>query len=208
MWAPSNTSFGLSISFRRILEGDTPVSGDEDIHVQGLPADAGVRWIKWRPSGGAVAFVVRPDRSSEQLELWHAEFDAAMPACGQSCVARRLSQLQGRTLQAVLGAPHRWTVDGRLLVKLVPQEHGDQPPTQPLRPTGPAIQSNLGTKKPARTYDTIHARGREGEGGRGRGRLREREGEGERAHGAGTHVHSSRPPSPPRFVTISCSGMP
>ena len=92
MWTPSNLSFGLGISFRRILDGDTPVAlgSDLDIEVTGLPKDAGVRWIKWRPSGGAVAFVVRPEKSSEQLELWYAEFDAARPGKGQRCVARPL----------------------------------------------------------------------------------------------------------------------
>jgi hypothetical protein len=154
MWTPSNLSFGLSLSFRRILDGDAPVAlgSDEDIAVQGLPADAGVRWISWRPSGGAVAFVVRPEKASEQLELWYAEIDPALPGKGQRCVARPL--IQDRILQSVLGSPHRWTVDERLLVKLVPSGHGD-PPAKPLRPVGPAIQACFGEKKPARTYQDM-----------------------------------------------------
>ena len=154
MWTPSNLSFGLGVSFRRILDGDSPVllGSDEDVSVTGLPPDAGVRWVSWRPSGGAVAFVVRPEKTSELLELWYAEFDATRQGKGQRCVARPL--IQDRTLQAVLGSPHRWTVDNRLLVKLVPTTHGD-PPAKPLRPAGPAIQANIGAKKPARTYQDM-----------------------------------------------------
>ena len=95
--------------------GPQALGSDADIVVEGLPPEAGVRWIAWRPSGGAVAFVVRPEKSSEQLELWYAEFDASRPAKGQKCVARPL--IQDRTLAAVLGSPHRWTVDDRLLIK-------------------------------------------------------------------------------------------
>jgi hypothetical protein len=154
MWTPSNLSFGQSISFRRILDGNTPVAlgSDQDIEVSGLPKDAGVRWIKWRPSGGAVAFVVRPEKTSEQLELWCAEFDAASVGKGQRCVARPL--IQDRTLQSVLGAPHTWTVDDRLLVKLAPLGIGE-PPAKPLRPVGPATQANFGEEKPARTYQDL-----------------------------------------------------
>ena len=59
MWTPSNLPFGKGISFRRILDGDNPVplGSDDDISVTGLPQDAGVRWVSWRPSGGAIAFV-------------------------------------------------------------------------------------------------------------------------------------------------------
>ena len=132
--------------------GPQALGSDADIVVEGLPPEAGVRWIAWRPSGGAVAFVVRPEKSSEQLELWYAEFDASRPAKGQKCVARPL--IQDRTLAAVLGSPHRWTVDDRLLIKVVPEGHGD-PPGKPARPAGPAIQANYGAKKPARTYQDL-----------------------------------------------------
>jgi hypothetical protein len=90
------------------------------------------------------------------LELWCALFDASIGGGEQRCVARRIEVLDGRVLQAVLGAPHRWTSDGRLAVKVVPHGHPPEPPPEPLAPSGPIVQETDGTaKKAARSYQDL-----------------------------------------------------
>jgi hypothetical protein len=152
LWTPSHLAFGLAPALRRIRDGATPVQlgEDDDLHIRGLPSGAGVRWMSWRPSGGAVAFLLRPEKTSAQLEVWVAEFDPSKPGKSQSCDARPLLP-RDRVPQAVLGCPYKWTPDGRLLCRVVPVEHGECP-RKPLAPLGPSVQTNIGTLKPARTY--------------------------------------------------------
>eukprot|EP01050_Picozoa_sp_SAG11_P006953 SAG11_NODE_563_length_8516_cov_11.669122_2_plen_263_part_00 len=114
LWTPAHLEFGLRPRFRRLLKDDEPVSNDlsdalsaDDIIIQGLPPGAGVRWMSWRPGGGAIAFVVRPHISSTRLELWCAEFDQNRSAKDQpACTARPL--IQDRTLHSLLVQPHKW----------------------------------------------------------------------------------------------------
>eukprot|EP00658_Telonema_sp_P-2_P041466 TRINITY_DN29663_c0_g1_i1.p1 TRINITY_DN29663_c0_g1~~TRINITY_DN29663_c0_g1_i1.p1 ORF type:complete len:520 (-),score=48.65 TRINITY_DN29663_c0_g1_i1:150-1709(-) len=157
LWTPSHLSFGHDPTLRQLIsdDGDTPIPVGtlRDVPIEGLPVGHGVRYTSWRPSGGALAFVVRPEKASEQLELWWAVLDTSgdQPRCMASQVP-----LGGRTLQSVHGRPHQWTPDGRLMVKLVPSGHPSAPPTKPLRPSGPAVQEVDGSsKKPARTYQDL-----------------------------------------------------
>ena len=162
LWTPSHAAFGKHPKLRRIIEadGETPVplcdDGRGDLVIEGLPVDHGVRWLSFRPDSGAIAFVVRPTVDSTRLELWYACWDPSLPSAEQRCVAHPVplaASLGGKgkpvTLQAVLGKPYAWTYDGRMLVKVVPMGHPEEPPTKPLAPTGPAVQEADGSKKKA-----------------------------------------------------------
>eukprot|EP01052_Picozoa_sp_SAG31_P035080 SAG31_NODE_4186_length_3492_cov_1.799587_2_plen_390_part_00 len=122
--------------------------------VSGLPQSAGVRWVKWRGTGGAVAFLVRPDVTSDKLELWCAEFHPDQDSKSQTCTARPL--IQDRTLHSICVPPHCWTSKGDLLVKVVPAAAKIKgPPVTTTRPAGPNVQQSIGSKKPARTYQDL-----------------------------------------------------
>jgi hypothetical protein len=147
-WTRSHLAFGHAPKLRRLLVSDTPIPiGQEpDLEIEGLPSGHGVRYMCWRPGGGALAFVVRPQRDATQLELWCAEFDASTGTGGQRCIARKVDALEGRTLNAVQGQPQSWTSDGRLLVKVVPLGHPAKPPAKPLAPAGPIVQVRIVSK--------------------------------------------------------------
>ena len=133
-------------------DGETPIAlgSEADLVIQGLPVGHGVRSVSFRPTGGALAFVLRPQKSSPHLELWWAEFDPALSSAEQPpCVAQRVPLDQNTILHGVFGVPFSWTVDGRLLVKVVPQDTAANPPTKPLAPTGPSIEDSDGSAKKA-----------------------------------------------------------
>ncbi len=124
------------LRFRRLVDG-------EERNVEGLPDGARINYLSWSPDGEHIAFMVEHEN---QLSLWSAELKNAK--------ARRVGP-RDVVLNGVYGRPFRWLADSRSLVALsIPTERGPEPP-EPLAPTGPVIQENLGRKTPARTYQDL-----------------------------------------------------
>jgi dipeptidyl aminopeptidase/acylaminoacyl peptidase len=120
--------------------------------ITGIPDGARIGDLRWSPSGAAIAFTVtEPDA----LRLWLADV--------RTGVARPLATppLSGAASESPCWAadrcgspngysPCEWLPDSRALVcrTVVPDA---KPPTAPSVPTGPIVQENLGSKKPAPT---------------------------------------------------------
>jgi len=119
------------------------LDNDKQWPVTGLPDKPRISNVSWSPDSHMIAFVIN---LNDQLTLW-----AAPVKTGQ---ARRISP-EGMALNAVYGRPYTWLSDSKtLIVRAVVAGRGTAP-VEPLVPTGPVIQENLGRKAPARTLQDL-----------------------------------------------------
>ncbi len=118
------------------------VAGGPARRIRDLPAGRPISDPDWSPDGRHLALVIG---GAEGLELWVAEV-----ASGR---ARRVTE---PGLNAVLGKPFAWLDASRLVVRRVPAGLGAAP-VAPVVPAGPVVQSNLGGRAPARTFDGLLA---------------------------------------------------
>ncbi len=115
----------------------------KEVRVTGLPSNPRITSVSWAPNAKTVAFVVNID---DQLTLWSVEIKN-----GQ---AKQVSPA-GMALNAVYGRPYTWLSDSKALIaRAIPADRGDAP-TEPVAPSGPVIQENLGKKAPARTLQDL-----------------------------------------------------
>ncbi|MCK4461182.1 MAG: PD40 domain-containing protein, partial [candidate division Zixibacteria bacterium] len=131
---PSRQRYYYELSLTRISDGANEA-------VTGLPSGSEITSPRWSPDGRKVAFV---NRASEGLELWVVDVSSG-----------EAQRLDLPPLNAAYGSPHRWLSDSkRLLVQTVPTDRGAAP-AEPVVPTSPIIQENLGRKAPTRTYQDL-----------------------------------------------------
>ncbi len=124
------------LTFQRLADG-------REVPVTGLPENPSITGVSWSPDGKRIAFVVTVD---DRLSLWSAQL--------KDGEAERVTP-QDMALNGVYGRPYDWLADSRsFVVRAVPAGRGDAP-TEPLVPSGPVIQENLGKKAPARTYQDM-----------------------------------------------------
>lgn len=110
--------------------------------IEGLPADARIRNVRWAPDGRHIAFTHDTD---DRIELWVADAETAR--------ARRL--IDAAVNDAYYGSPYEWMPDSRtIIVRTVPPDRAE-PPAEPRVPTGPVIQETEGEEAPARTYQDL-----------------------------------------------------
>ena len=105
-----------------------------------LPEAARISYTRWSPDGQKLAFVLTQPTG---LELWFLALSDGIP-----------HRLTAPLLNATYGTPYRWLSDESLLCKFIPVDRG-APPEEPLIPTGPIIQENLGRKTASRTYTNL-----------------------------------------------------
>ncbi len=124
------------LTFQRLSDGEeTPVTG--------LPAEARITSVSWSPDAKRIGFVVN---SEDKLSLWYAEL--------KNGEAVRVSP-EDMALNAVYGRPYNWLADGKSFVaRTVPVGRGAAP-AEPVTPSGPVVQENLGKKAPARTLQDL-----------------------------------------------------
>ncbi len=119
------------------------MDGDEERQVTGIPEGARLTGFTWSEDGKRVAFVVTMD---DRISLWTAELNSAE--------AKQITPPEMR-LNGVYGRPYSWLDEGKkFVVRAVPENRGDAP-TEPLVPSGPVIQENMGKKAPARTHQDL-----------------------------------------------------
>jgi len=111
--------------------------------VRGLPDGARIGDVLWSPDSKYLALTVtEPDA----IRLWLVDVrDASARA------------LAAPSLSGVAGEPCDWLSDSRTLVCRTAPRDVKPPPTAPAVPTGPVVQENLGTKKPAWTNPDLLA---------------------------------------------------
>jgi dipeptidyl aminopeptidase/acylaminoacyl peptidase len=131
---PSRARYSNKLELVKISNGDKyPITG--------LPEQPKIDDVEWSPGSRWIAFTIT---HSDRVELWVAEVRN-----------RSASVVSGVTLNGAYGSPYEWLSDNRTIIaKTVPQDRGN-PPQEPLVPTGPIIQENLGRKTPARTYQDL-----------------------------------------------------
>lgn len=106
-----------------------------------LPPDARLRNLRWSYDNRYMAFTLT---QADGIELWVLDVANAK--------ARPLS---GPILNGVYNSPCRWLPgDDGLICKVRPQALG-QPPTEPVVPVGPVIESSQGRVAATRTYTNL-----------------------------------------------------
>lgn len=119
------------------------LSDGKEIRIAGFPEGAYLNNPSWSPDGKRIAFVVNHD---DQLSLWYAELKDGK--------AKRISP-DGMALNAVYGSPYDWLLDSKTIVARAVVADRGAPPVEPIVPSGPVIQENLGKKAPARTLQDL-----------------------------------------------------
>ncbi len=134
--SPSRERSLDGLAFQNLTDG-------KEIKVSGLPEQARITSVSWAPDGRRIAFVVN---SQDKLSLWYAELKNGR--------AVRVTPAD-LALNAVYGRPFSWLADSKSFVaRTVPAGRGPAP-FEPVAPTGPVIQENLGKKAPARTLQDL-----------------------------------------------------
>lgn len=105
-----------------------------------LPGGLNLGQPHWSPDGARFILL---GATQHTTELW-----VGVAATG------KLHRVEGVKLNAILGSPVDWLVDGSLLCKVVPEGQGPAP-RAPEVPTGPRIQENEGKAAPAPTYQDL-----------------------------------------------------
>jgi dipeptidyl aminopeptidase/acylaminoacyl peptidase len=121
--------------------------------ITGIPDGARIGDIRWSPGGAAIAFTVtEPDA----MRLWLADVRTAK---ARQVATQPLSGVAGesrcwateRCSDPHPYSPCEWLPDSRALVCRTVAADIKPPPAAPSVPTGPIVQENLGSKKPAPT---------------------------------------------------------
>lgn len=131
---PSRAGNFIGLSFRRVVDAAA-------VPVKGLPEDARIQNVVWSPDGSKLAFTHTHESG---IELWVTDRDRGL--------ARRITEAR---LSLCARAAPVWFPDGKaLLALLVPEGLGPEPAANAL-PAGPIIQTSLGRKAPARTFQDL-----------------------------------------------------
>ncbi|MCP4632358.1 MAG: S9 family peptidase [candidate division Zixibacteria bacterium] len=113
----------------------------EEKAIIGLPANPKISNVEWSPDSKWIAFTLT---RNDGVELWIVN--------AKDTVARKLSDVR---INTTYDSPYEWMSDNKsLIIKTIPVGRGI-PPEEPMIPSGPVIQENIGRKAPARTYQDL-----------------------------------------------------
>ena len=132
---PSRQGNAVGLSFHRI-------DGDQEQKVTGIPEGARITGISWSHDSKRVAFNVT---MGDRISLWYAEL--------KNGKAQEVTP-EAMRLNGVYGRPYHWLDEKNFVVRAVPTGRGEAP-VEPLVPSGPVIQENLGKVAPARTLQDL-----------------------------------------------------
>ncbi|MFH2049906.1 MAG: S9 family peptidase, partial [bacterium] len=131
---PSRDWYYDDLTIKKISDGiEKPVTG--------LPEKRHFTNVSWSSDSKKVAFT---NTTSEGLYLWILDIEKG-----------EVSQISDLKINDAMGYPFSWLSDNKTLIcKTIPSDRGEAP-VKPLVPVGPVIQENLGSKRPARTYQDL-----------------------------------------------------
>lgn len=130
---PSRSWYNDNIVIKKISDGI-------EKEVTGLPEKRHLSNIDWSSDSKKVAFT---NTTTDGVYLWILDIDKGM--------ATKVSDLR---INDAYGDPFHWIDNKALICKTISESRGEVPEKQ-LVPVGPIIQENLGSKKPARTYQDL-----------------------------------------------------
>ncbi|KAG7971045.1 hypothetical protein I3843_07G115900 [Carya illinoinensis] len=128
----SRMSFYTGIGIHQLMPDGT-LGPEKEVH--GYPDGAKINFVTWSLNGQHLAFSIRVDEeenTSSKLRVWVADVETGN--------ARPLFQSPNIYLNAVFDN-FVWVNNSTLLVSTIPLSRGG-PPSKPLVPAGPKIQSN------------------------------------------------------------------
>jgi dipeptidyl aminopeptidase/acylaminoacyl peptidase len=117
------------------------VKTGKESKLSGLPAKYRITNLRWSPDGNYIAF---SNNSLSGVELWLADINSL-----------KASRLTNELLNDAVGTTLQWHPDSKhILAQFVDASRGAKP-EEPMVPTGPVIQENLGVVTPSRTYQYL-----------------------------------------------------
>lgn len=117
------------------------VKSGKESRLSGLPAKYRITNLRWSPDGNFIAF---SNNSLTGVELWIADIKAL-----------KATRLTNELLNDAVGTTLQWHPDSKhILAQFVNTARGAKP-DEPMVPTGPVIQENLGVVTPSRTYQYL-----------------------------------------------------
>lgn len=134
---PKNRSIARRPFAQRLELVDLKASSAAPRQVKGIPDGARIADLEWSPDGAYLAFTVT---DATAIALWLADVRGA--------AARPIAT---PPLSGVVGRPCTWLSDSRTLACRTVPAQAKAPPVVPTVPTGPVVEENFGTRKPART---------------------------------------------------------
>ena len=138
---PANNSIEAEQSgvFESLLVKDTKTGKESKLI--GLPEKYRVSNISWSPDGAYFAF---SNNDYKGVELWIADVKTL-----------KATKLSNEFLNDAFGVTLQWNPDSKhILAQFIDPSRGPQP-VEPIVPTGPVVQENLGVITPSRTYQYL-----------------------------------------------------
>lgn len=138
---PNNNSTAAEVSgvYESLIIKD--VKTGKESRLSGLPAKYRITNISWSPDGNYIAF---SNNDLKGVELWVADIKSL-----------KATKLSNDLLNDAVGTTLQWHPDGKhILAQFINPSRGTKP-EEPMVPTGPVIQENLGVVTPSRTYQYL-----------------------------------------------------
>jgi len=135
------TNIGSAVTYMNNLKV-RKFQEDSLIQVLGLPANPRIANLVWSPDDTKLAFT---NTTSNAVELWVLDVATA-----------QASRVSNKALNANLGRPFSWYIDGRsLLAKTIPANRLALTDSKKVIPSGPTISNSDGSKAQNRTYQDL-----------------------------------------------------
>lgn len=116
------------------------IKANQEIRVQGLPANLLAGNVSWNPSETKIAFT---NTTATAVDLYIIDM-----------ATQKANKINKKAVNTVLGSPYTWLDDNTVIYKSAPQL-ATSAPKKSITPKGPTIQQNLGKTAPSATFQDL-----------------------------------------------------